>query len=54
MTTFINFVNAIPESIGWAITNTLVILAIVGCVHFAKFAIQVWKEWHEEDTEEEE
>lgn len=49
MTTFVKIVNAIPESIGWTITGTLAILAIIGCIHFAKFAIRVWKEWHEDE-----
>jgi hypothetical protein len=53
MITFINIVNSIPESIGWAIAGTTAVLAIIGCIHFAKFAVQVWKEWHEEENTEE-
>ena len=45
MTTFINIVNSIPESTGWAIANVAVVIAIIGCIHFAKFALLAWAEW---------
>ena len=40
---------AIPENVGWVIVGAMGAFAVVGVIHFAKFLIKVWKEWHEED-----
>lgn len=52
MNAIINFVNAIPDSIGWALVGCLFTLCVVMGVKLAKMFIQMWKDYHEDEEEE--
>jgi hypothetical protein len=44
----------IPDHIGWMITGAMMMLTLVGCIHFGKFIYRVIQEWKEAEVEEEE
>jgi hypothetical protein len=44
----------IPDHIGWMITGAMMMLTLVGCIHFGKFIYRVIREWQEAEAEEEE
>jgi hypothetical protein len=44
----------IPDHIGWMITGAVMMLTLVGCIHFGKFIYRVIQEWQEAEAEEEE
>jgi len=44
----------IPDHIGWMLVGIVGILCAVMLFKLGKLFVQMWKEWHEEDNEEEE
>lgn len=45
---------AIPDSIGWAMVGFFGALTLVMAIKLGKLFIQMWKEWHEDEDEDEE
>ena len=43
----------IPDHIGWMLVGIVGTLWAVMLVKLGKLFVQMWKEWHEEDNEEE-
>ena len=42
----------IPDIIGWIIVGVLCTLCAVMLFNLGKVLVQIWKDWHEEDEEE--
>ena len=47
----LNFINSIPDSIGWAIVGSLMTLTAIMMVTLIKTLIQMWKDHHDEEEE---
>ena len=43
----------IPDHIGWMLVGIVGTLCAVMLFKLGKLFVQMWKEWHEEDNEEE-
>lgn len=46
----LNFINTIPENIGWLMVGFLMALCAVGLVILGKMFVTMWRE-HKEDKE---
>ena len=47
----LNFINSIPDSIGWAIVGSLMTLTAIMMVVLIKTFIQMWKDHRDEEEE---
>jgi hypothetical protein len=47
----LNFINSIPDSIGWAIVGSLMTLTAIMMVVLIKTLVQMWKDHHDEEEE---
>ena len=47
----LNFINSIPDSIGWAIVGSLMTLTAIMMVALIKTFIQMWKDHHNDEEE---
>lgn len=52
MNAIINIVNAIPDSIGWALVGCLSTLCVIMGIKLTRIFVQMWKDYHEEEEEE--
>ena len=43
----------IPENVGWMLVGVAGTLCVIMAIKLGKLFVQMWKEWHEEDNEEE-
>ena len=48
-----NLICAIPENIGWVLVGAVGMLCMVMLVKLGKLFVEMWKEFHEEEEEEE-
>lgn len=44
-----NFINSIPENIGWVIVGFMACLCVVMACKLGKLFVTAWKENHEEE-----
>lgn len=49
-----NFINSIPESVGWVAVGVLMTLAFIAFCAVCKILVEVWREQREERFYEEE
>lgn len=47
----LNFINSIPDSIGWAIVGSLMTITAIMMVALIKTLIQMWKDHHDDEEE---
>lgn len=50
----LNLICSIPENIGWVIVGAMGMLAVVMAIKLGKLLVQMWKSYHEDETEIEE
>ena len=48
-----NLICAIPENVGWVLVGAVGMLCVVMAVKLGKLSVQMWKEFHEDEEEEE-
>ena len=49
----LELICAIPENVGWMLVGIVGTLCAVMMYKLGKLFVQMWKEWHEDDEEEE-
>lgn len=49
--TMLNFINSIPDSIGWAMVGSLMTITAIMMVVLIKTFIQMWKDRHNDEEE---
>ena len=47
----LNFINSIPDSIGWAMVGSLMTITAIMMIALIKMFIQMWKDHHDEEEE---
>lgn len=47
----LNFINSIPDSVGWAIVGSLMTITAIMMVVLIKTFIQMWKDHHNDEEE---
>ena len=47
-----NWICAIPDSIGWVLVGVLGTLCAMMAIKLGKVFVEMWREWHEENEEE--
>ena len=50
----LEFINSIPENIGWALVGFAICLCVMMMIKLGQTFVEMWRDWHEEETDEEE
>ena len=48
-----NLICSIPENIGWVAVGAVGMLCVVMAIKLGKIFVEMWKDWHEDEEEEE-